>query len=127
MADAELEPDGPPAAQLPQTCDERHHLERCQKGAVIGRRDAVDALRNAARRGDLGRDLGAWEDAAINDRIGGCYRATRATMDQCWIRPRYDGYLAFQEAGGDIMESYWRGETGELTLLDRLQKLHASG
>jgi multiple sugar transport system substrate-binding protein len=69
----------------------------------------------------------AWEDATINDRFGGCYRATRATMDQCWIRPRYDGYLAFQEAGGDIMESYLRGETGELTLLDRLQKLHASG
>ena len=69
----------------------------------------------------------AWEDATINDRFGGCYRNTRATMDQCWIRPRYDGYLAFQEAGGDIIESYLRGETGEAALLDGLQKLHTSG
>jgi multiple sugar transport system substrate-binding protein len=66
----------------------------------------------------------AWEDAGINDRFGGCYRNTRATMDQCWIRPRYDGYLAFQEAGGDLIEAHLRGGIGEAALLDRLQHLH---
>lgn len=68
----------------------------------------------------------AWEDAAINDRFGGCYRDTRATMDQCWIRPRYDGYLAFQEAGGDLIESHLRGDMAEAALLDRLSELHAA-
>ena len=66
-----------------------------------------------------------WEDAAINARFGGCYRDTRATMEQCWIRPRYDGYLAFQEAGGDLIESHLRGALGEDALLDRLARLHA--
>jgi multiple sugar transport system substrate-binding protein len=66
-----------------------------------------------------------WEDEAINARFGGCYRDTRATMEQCWIRPRYDGYLAFQEAAGDLIESHLRGGLGEDVLLDRLARLHA--
>lgn len=68
----------------------------------------------------------AWQDETVNARFGGCYRDTRATMDQCWIRPRYDGYLAFQEAGGDLIESHLRGEMGEADLLDRLLQLHAA-
>jgi multiple sugar transport system substrate-binding protein len=66
-----------------------------------------------------------WEDTGINARFGGCYLDTRATMEQCWIRPRYDGYLRFQKAGGDLIESHLRGELGEGALLDRLARLHA--
>lgn len=67
-----------------------------------------------------------WEDEAIDARFGGCYRDTRATMDRCWIRPRYDGYLGFQETGGDSIEAFLRGETGLPDLLDRLEILHAA-
>lgn len=67
----------------------------------------------------------AWEDDVINKRFGGCYRDTRATMDQCWIRPRYDGYLQFQEKAGDLIEASLRGEISAASLLDRLQRLHA--
>lgn len=66
-----------------------------------------------------------WEDTNINESFGGCYRDTRATMDLCWIRPRYDGYLAFQEGAGELIESHLRGETSEPVLLDRLQQLHS--
>lgn len=66
-----------------------------------------------------------WLDEAINDRFGGCYRDTLATMEGCWIRPRYDGYLAFQEKAGDLIESHLRGEIGEDAVLDRLERLHA--
>lgn len=66
-----------------------------------------------------------WEDQAINARFGGCYRDTRATMEQCWIRPRYDGYLHFQKAAGDLIESHLRGVLEETALLDSLARLHA--
>jgi multiple sugar transport system substrate-binding protein len=67
-----------------------------------------------------------WEDPAIDVRFGGCFAATRATMERCWIRPRYDGYLAFQKQAGDLMELHLRGAVGEAALLERLQRLHAA-
>jgi multiple sugar transport system substrate-binding protein len=66
--------------------------------------------------------LDAWEDAEINARFGGCYRDTLRTMESCWIRPRFAGYLAFQAVAGDLIEHHLRGEIGERDLLDRLQK-----
>jgi multiple sugar transport system substrate-binding protein len=27
------------------------------------------------------------------------YRATRATLEGAWVRPRHDGYMAYQEQG----------------------------
>ncbi len=65
MAEAELEAGRLAARQLAQAGDEMHHLDRRGKGAVRRRRDAVDADRNAARRGDLGRDLRARQHAAV--------------------------------------------------------------
>ena len=67
----------------------------------------------------------AWEDAAINARFGDGYEATRATIEAAWIRPRYAGYLAFQAAGGALIEQHLRGALPEATLLDRLMALHA--
>lgn len=40
----------------------------------------------------------AWEDAAVNAAAGDFYRATRATLEGAWVRPRHDGYMAFQHA-----------------------------
>jgi multiple sugar transport system substrate-binding protein len=68
-----------------------------------------------------------WEDADINERFGGCYRDTMATMEACWVRPRYRGYLHFQEKGGELIEAHLRGEVAEDALLDKLQGLHAGG
>ena len=66
--------------------------------------------------------LDCWKDAEINDRFGGCYRDTLRTMEGCWIRPRFAGYLAFQAKAGDLIEHHLRGEIAERNLLDRLQK-----
>ncbi|MDG4881641.1 extracellular solute-binding protein [Mesorhizobium sp. WSM4884] len=43
----------------------------------------------------------AWEDAAVNAATGDFYRATRATLEGAWVRPRHDGYMAFQQAASD--------------------------
>ena len=66
-----------------------------------------------------------WQDEAINERFGCCYRDTMATMDGCWIRPRYNGYLGFQEKGGALIESHLRGDLAQEALLAALRRLHA--
>jgi multiple sugar transport system substrate-binding protein len=66
----------------------------------------------------------AWEDLDIANRFGDCYGATRATIEGAWIRPRYAGYLAFQAAGGELVERHLRGELEEQALLERLRALH---
>jgi len=40
----------------------------------------------------------AWEDDGVNTTAGDFYRATRATLEGAWVRPRHDGYMAFQHA-----------------------------
>ena len=65
-----------------------------------------------------------WLDEAVNARFANCYRDTLATMEGCWIRPRYNGYLAFQEKAGDLIEAHLRGDLAEDALLDRLERLH---
>jgi len=66
-----------------------------------------------------------WLDDAVNARFGGCYRDTLATIDACWMRPRYNGYLAFQEKAGELVEAHLRGTMGEIALLDRLERMHS--
>lgn len=65
----------------------------------------------------------AWRDSRLDVRFGGCYGATQRTMEQCWIRPRFAGYLGFQAAAGPLIERHLRGEIAERDLLDRLQRL----
>ncbi|BAV51401.1 family 1 extracellular solute-binding protein [Mesorhizobium loti] len=43
----------------------------------------------------------AWEDQSVNAATGNFYRDTRATLEGAWVRPRHDGYMAFQQAASD--------------------------
>ncbi len=43
----------------------------------------------------------AWEDERVNAATGDFYRDTRATLEGAWLRPRHDGYMAFQQAASD--------------------------
>jgi multiple sugar transport system substrate-binding protein len=79
----------------------------------------------AAHHGQPAR-IEAWEDPAIDARFGGCFSATRATMEGSWIRPRYRGYLSFQEEGGHLVERHLRGEIEDDALLSALEDLHAA-
>lgn len=80
----------------------------------------------AAHHGQPAR-VDSWEDPTIGARFSGCYADTRATMEGCWIRPRYAGYLAFQAAGGTLVEQHLRGEAGFDALMSRLETLHRAG
>lgn len=43
----------------------------------------------------------AWEDHTVNAATGNFYTDTRATLEGAWVRPRHDGYMAFQQAASD--------------------------
>lgn len=53
----------------------------------------------------------AWSDPAVNIATHDFYRATRATLDGAWLRPRHDGYMTFQaQASVRLDEALQRGE-----------------
>jgi multiple sugar transport system substrate-binding protein len=58
---------------------------------------AIQKTLYAEAGGQPGHGL-AWEDAAVNAPVDGFYRDTRATLEGGWLRPRHDGYMAFQDA-----------------------------
>jgi multiple sugar transport system substrate-binding protein len=43
----------------------------------------------------------AWEDQSVNAATGNFYSDTCATLEGAWVRPRHDGYMAFQQAASD--------------------------
>jgi multiple sugar transport system substrate-binding protein len=65
----------------------------------------------------------AWSSAHVNARFGNFYTNTLDTIDRAWVRPRFDGYLAIQKMGGDLLESHLRGRIREDTLLADLDTL----
>jgi multiple sugar transport system substrate-binding protein len=66
----------------------------------------------------------AWQDTEIDAAFGGAFSRTRSTLEQAWVRPRYDGYLKFQEEAGDLIEAHLRGAGPANVLIDRLRRMH---
>lgn len=61
----------------------------------------------------------AWEDDGVNDATGDFYRGTRATLEAAWVRPRHDGYMAFQQAASERINAGLKaGEKGESVVAD---------
>ena len=71
------------------------------------------------RDGQPGLDA-AWTDPLLNAAAFGFYGDTLATMRTGIVRPRYDGYIAFQSLGSEILRGILLGETDTTAGLDRL-------
>jgi multiple sugar transport system substrate-binding protein len=56
----------------------------------------------------------AWEDDAVNAATGDFYRATRKTLEGAWLRPRHDGYTAFQQAASERINEGLSHESGRV-------------
>lgn len=68
----------------------------------------------------------AWHDAAVNARWGSFYENTADTLEQAYVRPRHDGYIAFQgRASALLRQAFEEGAAAE-SVLDHLQTLYAS-
>jgi multiple sugar transport system substrate-binding protein len=50
----------------------------------------------------------AWEDEEANQLTNGYFRDTLSTLDEAYERPRYDGYLHFQDEAGPVVHRFLR-------------------
>jgi multiple sugar transport system substrate-binding protein len=66
----------------------------------------------------------AWEAEAVNAPVGDFYRATRRTLDGAWLRPRHDGYMAFQEAAAKLLNEALQSGAGEKETIARINALY---
>ena len=63
----------------------------------------------------------AWDDDCCNAATRDFFHSTRQTMETAWLRPRYDGYMRFQDEAGDIIHAFLRGEAGVEPTLSALE------
>jgi multiple sugar transport system substrate-binding protein len=69
----------------------------------------------------------AWEDPEVNRPVGGFYLNTRATLEGSYLRPRHDGYMAYQpEASDRISQGLRKGEGAASVLADLNRMFQAS-
>jgi multiple sugar transport system substrate-binding protein len=65
----------------------------------------------------------AWTDPAVNDAAGGFFRDTLAALDAALLRPRHDGFLAFQAAAGQLVHDHLRHGGDPDEVLDAMEKV----
>lgn len=66
----------------------------------------------------------AWEDDHTNAVAHNFFRDTRATLNATYVRPRYDGYLTFQDQAGDAVNAFLAGQGSAQSTWQKLQQLH---
>jgi multiple sugar transport system substrate-binding protein len=66
-------------------------------------------------------NIEAWNDDTVNKASQNFFRDTQETLQQAWLRPRYDGYLSFQEEGGNIVNAFLANRTDVEETLKRLE------
>jgi multiple sugar transport system substrate-binding protein len=65
--------------------------------------------------------VAAWEDDHCNALTLDFFRGTRSTLDRVYLRPRYDGYLDFQDEGGTIVNAFLAGRNSPPEAADALE------
>ncbi len=68
----------------------------------------------------------AWHDAGLNARWGNFYKNTAETLEQAYVRPRHDGYIAFQGRASALLREALEVRSPAGSVLDALQALYAS-
>ncbi len=65
----------------------------------------------------------AWEDAEVNRRSNNYFRNTLPALDRAYLRPRFPGYLHFQDQAGAPIRQYLMQGGAAKTVLDQLKRL----
>lgn len=63
----------------------------------------------------------AWSDHMLDTRFSGAFSGTQVTIENAWVRPRFAGYIAFQDNAGRLVASHLAGELSETELIRRLE------
>jgi multiple sugar transport system substrate-binding protein len=64
----------------------------------------------------------AWQAPMANAQWGGFYRATSATTEGAWVRPRFDGYIAFQTEAAALIRAALEARQPESATLQQLRE-----
>jgi multiple sugar transport system substrate-binding protein len=78
-----------------------------------------------ATHGGQSAAVRAWLDPGVDAAGGGFYRATWATVQQAWVRPRFAGYLAFQQAASAVLRAGLLAGAAPGRLVSRVNELFA--
>jgi multiple sugar transport system substrate-binding protein len=62
----------------------------------------------------------AWLDVEVNESSSGFFLDTLATLDNAFLRPRYDGYIRFQDAACQVLHQFLCGGAEAEMTLERL-------
>jgi multiple sugar transport system substrate-binding protein len=66
----------------------------------------------------------AWLDETANARTNNFFQDTLKTLDRSYLRPRYDGYLHFQDAGGPVVGDYLKDGGNAKQVLSKLEGIY---
>jgi multiple sugar transport system substrate-binding protein len=64
----------------------------------------------------------AWTDPVVNASSSGFFADTLPALDAAYLRPRYDGILGLQEAGGEMIHACLNGGGDAGSVLDELDE-----
>ena len=67
----------------------------------------------------------AWVSDTVNGSALDFYRNTRATLEGAYVRPRHDGYMAFQSAASEVISDGLRTGERHTVLVEKLNRLFA--
>lgn len=67
----------------------------------------------------------AWLDAENNRAANDYFKRTLSTLDNAYLRPRYNGYLHFQDHAGDGVRAFMMGEASAEAVLEKMDLLYA--
>jgi len=68
----------------------------------------------------------AWHDDRVNARWDDFYRNTADTLEQAYVRPRHDGYIAFQGKASALLGQAFDERRPADAVLNELQSLYAA-
>lgn len=64
----------------------------------------------------------AWRDSTLNALTNGFFRSTLSTLDTAWVRPRFPGFIAFQDAASNLVHDYLMHGSDESEVLNRMNQ-----
>jgi multiple sugar transport system substrate-binding protein len=64
----------------------------------------------------------AWVDPEVNASCGNFFQHTLPTLDEAYQRPRYNGYISFQDHAGPIVHAYLRDGGNALVAIEQINR-----
>jgi len=64
----------------------------------------------------------AWLDPALNAATNDFFQSTLSTLDAAWVRPRFPGFIAFQDAASKLVHGYLVNGGSEHEVLNRMNQ-----